>query len=127
MRLTKASLTLVIALAAAVASGSVLAHGRGSGFNHVHSGGHVRFGVFVGAPLFFPPYYPAYYPAPYYYYPPAVAVQSPPPVYVEQNAPQAAPEQANYWYYCADAKAYYPYVKQCPGGWQRVSPQPPPQ
>ncbi len=123
MRLTKAGLTLVVALAAAVASGSVLAHGHG--FHRVHGGGHVRFGVFVGAPLFLPPYYPAYYPAPYYYYPPAVLAPASPPVYVEQNA--AAPEQGNYWYYCAGAKAYYPYVTQCPGGWQRVSPQPPPQ
>lgn len=127
MRLTKAGLTLVVALAAAVASASVPAHERGWGGHRVHGSGHVRFGVFVGAPLFYPPYYPGYYPGPYYYYsPPAVvAVPASPPVYVEQNA--AAPEQGNYWYYCADAKAYYPYVQQCPGGWQRVAPQPPPQ
>ena len=94
-------------------------------------GGRVGFGVFVGAPLFYPgyyPYYPAYYPAPYYY-PPAVAMQSAPQVYIEQGAPQAAPVQAapaqtNYWYFCAGANAYYPYVKDCPGGWQRVAPQP---
>ncbi len=127
MRLTKAGLTLVVALAAAVASSAALADRQGSGHRHVHGGGHVRFGVVIGAPLFFPPYYPGYYPGPYYYPPAVVAVPASPPVYVEQNAPQAAPEQANYWYYCADAKAYYPYVQQCPGGWQRVAPQPPPQ
>ncbi len=128
MRLSKAGLTLVVALAMAVASSAALADRRGSGHRHVHGGGHVRFGVVIGAPLFFPPYYPGYYPGPYYYYPPAVvAVPASPPVYVEQNAPQAAPEQGSYWYYCADAKSYYPYVKECPGGWQRVAPQPPPQ
>lgn len=125
MRLTKAGLTLVVALAAAVASSAAFADRRGSGHRHAH-GGHVRFGVVIGAPLFFPPYYPGYYPGPYYHYPPAVvAVPASPPVYVEQNA--AAPEQGSYWYYCADAKTYYPYVKECPGGWQRVAPQPPPQ
>ncbi len=30
---------------------------------------------------------------------------------------------ASYWYYCADAKAYYPYVQQCPAGWLRVIPE----
>ncbi len=30
------------------------------------------------------------------------------------------------WYYCAESKTYYPYVKECPGGWQRVTPQPAP-
>ena len=38
--------------------------------------------------------------------------------YIEQSQP------ADSWYYCADSKAYYPYVKDCPGGWQRVSPTP---
>ncbi len=26
----------------------------------------------------------------------------------------------------AESKTYYPYVKECPGGWQRVTPQPAP-
>jgi hypothetical protein len=83
--------------------------------------------VFVGFNFGFP----AYYPAPYYYYPPAyypapVVVQQQPQVYVEQPAaPAAAPAQSeNYWYYCAGSRTYYPYVKDCPGGWQRVSPTP---
>lgn len=28
-------------------------------------------------------------------------------------------------YYCEEAKAYYPYVQQCPGGWRQVTPTPP--
>ena len=102
----------------------------------VHYGGsrywgpRVGFGIVVGAPDFWyyaPPYYyapPVYYDP--YYYPPAVAVPSPPPVYVEQGGMEPAPAPSHWWYYCVDAKAYYPYVNECPGGWQRVSPEPPP-
>jgi hypothetical protein len=93
---------------------------------------HVRLGVSIGVPLgapyYDPYYYPYYYPDPYYYPPRVVVVPQSPPTYVERDDPQEqeAPASA-YWYYCQDAKAYYPYVKQCPGGWQRVSPTPPPQ
>ena len=113
MKLTNVILTLVVILAGTIASGSALAR----------HGGHVRFGVFIGAPAFW------YYPPPYYYYPPPYyypAVPSSPPVYIEQGSAQPAPAPSQgWWYYCADAKAYYPYVKQCPAGWQRVAPQPP--
>lgn len=90
---------------------------------HFHGG--PRVGVVIGAPLFWPWYYgPPYY-APYYY-PPAV-VPSAPPVYIEQAEQPAAPSpQANSWYYCAKPQGYYPYVTECPGGWQQVPPQPPP-
>ena len=100
-------------------------------------GGHVRFGVFVGPGFWYPPpyyayppyYYPPYYYPPYYY-PPTVITQAA-PTYVEQAVPQQAPAQAapaqpaGFWYYCDAAKGYYPYVKECPSGWQQVSPQPP--
>ena len=69
--------------------------------------GGARVGVFIGAPL----YAPFFYPAPSYYYSPA-------PVYIEQ-----APTPA-YWYFCPETNAYYPYVQECPGGWQPVLPQP---
>ena len=86
-----------------------------------HRGGHVHFGVVIGAP-FYPWYYPPYYYPPYYY-PPAA-----PTTYIEQGSPQSAPERQSqgYWYYCAESKTYYPYVKECPAGWQRVAPQPAP-
>ena len=91
--------------------------------------GHVRFGISIGVPLWGPGYYapgyyePYYYPPAYpYYYPPAtVVVPTQPQRYIEQ-APQASAD--SFWYYCADSKAYYPYVKDCPAGWQRVSPTP---
>lgn len=78
-----------------------------------------RVGVYVGVP-FGPWYYP---PVPYYYYPRVIAVPAAPPVYIEQASPPAAPAQG-YWYYCNSAGAYYPYVKDCPGGWQKVPAQP---
>ncbi len=90
--------------------------------------GHVRFGVSIGVPLYGPGYYAPYYGYPYAYgYPgyayPPVVVQSAPPVYVEQGAAQAARAQAS-WYYCAASRSYYPYVSECPAGWQRVPAQP---
>lgn len=60
-------------------------------------------------PYWYPPYYayPAYGP---------VVVESQPPTFIEQSP--------SYWYYCESAKAYYPYVKDCAGGWLTVVPQP---
>ena len=126
----KAALAVVLVLLGLVASGSALAWGHGP---------HVRFGVVVGGPLWWGPgYYPPYYYYPRYYYPPAYYPGSAAPtVYLEQGAGQPASAmqpapsvqpapQAYYWYYCAESKGYYPYVKECPAGWQRVSPQPPP-
>lgn len=115
-----------------------------------HHGG-VRFGINIGIPLFGPGYYPAYsYPAPAYVYPvpayaypgpayiypgpaytyPAPAYSYPGPAvapsgaYVGQGFAQAAPAQSQDWHYCAGSKAFYPYVRECPGGWQRVPSRP---
>ena len=101
-----------------------------------HGGGHygrprVSVGFVFGGPGYwgYPGYWghPGYYyPPPYYYYPRAVAVPAEPTVYIERGDAYTPPEQSQgYWYYCPEAKAYYPYVKQCAGGWQRVTPQPP--
>ena len=121
MKTTRTVLALALLTAGFLAAEPAMAwhHGRarvGVGF---------YFGVPVsGFPYYYPPYY-AYYPP---YYPPAVVVQPQPTVYIEQGgAPAAAPAPApaaNYWYYCAGSRTYYPYVKECPGGWQRVAPQP---
>jgi hypothetical protein len=46
-----------------------------------------------------------------------------PPAYAGQyQAP--VQQQTNAWYFCPSANGYYPYIRQCPGGWQRVSPTP---
>lgn len=84
-------------------------------------------------PTYYPPVYtspaPAYYnssPASVGYYGSSAA-----PTY-SYNAPQPAPFYASAptqsqgeWYYCANSRAYYPYVRNCPAGWQRVPAQPP--
>jgi hypothetical protein len=70
-------------------------------------------GVVVGPPVVIAP--------PVYVTPSPVIVETAPPVYQEQPQPQAAQQ---YWYYCQDPQGYYPYVQQCPRGWQPVSPTP---
>lgn len=119
MKTLKALLLLSLLLMGTFATESAFAHrgrvvvGVGLGFG---------FPYYAYGPYY--PYYP-YYPSYYYppYYPAPVVVQQQPSVYVEQ--PQAQPSQpSGFWYYCADSRAYYPYVKECPAGWQRVAPQP---
>jgi hypothetical protein len=75
------------------------------------------FGVdpFFWDPFWFPSPYPAYT------YAPPLVIQPESQVYMQQPSSPAAP---TYWYYCDDAKAYYPYTQQCPGGWLKVLPTP---
>ncbi len=118
MKTTRIVLALVVTLAAALASETAFAHGpRGP---RLSIGIGFGFGVpFAAFPYYYPPYRPYYYQP--VYYPAPVVVQQQPTVYIEQPVQQ---QPAGYWYYCADARAYYPYVRDCPAGWQRVAPQP---
>ena len=59
-----------------------------------------------------------WYPSPIYPYPDPYT----PPVVVTQPAPAPQPM----WYYCDSARAYYPYVAECPGGWRAVPATPAP-
>jgi hypothetical protein len=141
MKTLRILLVFFLAVATSFASLSAYAGGnrggyRGGGHHHHHHHGGTRWvvGVNVGVPGYWGgywggwPYWPAYYPYyPYAYYPAPVVVQQQPTTYIEQPAPQAQQQQQNptgYWYYCADPGAYYPYIKECPAGWQRVAPQP---
>lgn len=88
-------------------------------------------GPYWGGTYWGAPYWGGYYYGAPYYYPPVV-VQQAPQVYIERDAPpQTAPAPVmpapaqQWWYFCPGANAYYPYVRECPGGWQRVAPQPP--
>ena len=98
-------------------------NGNGWHGGHGWHGHGSRVVVGVGFPFWYPgPYaygYPYGYPA--YGYPayagPAV-VESPPPVYMQQESAQ------QYWYYCQNPQGYYPYVRECPNGWMQVVPQP---
>lgn len=110
MKWAKSVLLLVILFGAAASDTVWADHG-----GHAGGRGRADFGVYIGPSMFWP-----YYPGPYYY-PPVIVVPSSPPVYMEQES--SSPQQ--YWYFCDDPQGYYPYVKQCPSGWQQVTPQPP--
>ncbi len=113
---------LTIVLLGLMTNGSVWSHGR-------YNAHRLNFGLNLG----YDPFYygsfgyrdPFFYP-PYYAYPPTVVMPSAPSVYIQQQetVPPVQP-QIQYWYYCQNPDGYYPYVKQCPGGWLQVVPQPP--
>ena len=123
----KTVLALVLLLMGSIVAESAFAR---------HRGPRISLGFGFGAPYYAYPYYAPY---PYYYYPryyPGPVVVERAPVYVEQG-PAAAPAPAQpqssqvqpatpsgSWYYCNESGAYYPYVQECAGGWQRVAPQP---
>lgn len=122
----------IIVLLAAFCLGSVIPayagyNRRGHGYR---SYGHRSYGYHkhyrrpsvVIVPRVVVPFRPYYAP---YAYPPVVI--APPPVYVQPAPPIAlSPPPPQYWYYCDGARAYYPYVAQCPGGWRQVLPTPTP-
>lgn len=141
MKLFK-SLSLAGLLASLLTSGMAVAdrahHGYGHGGHHGYRHGGASIGFYIGpTPLYDLPYYGRpYYPYPYpyaYAYPPVVisppAPQAP-PVYIEQGQAAPAPEQSAsaeddyYWYHCDKPEGYYPYIKECPAGWQKVAPEP---
>ena len=95
-----------------------------------HGRARVSVGFAFGYPYWGSPWWgpwgPGYWPGPYYYpYYPATTVVVPaqPMQYIEKGS---APAAESWWYYCEASKGYYPYVKECPSGWQRVPPTPPP-
>jgi hypothetical protein len=152
-RHAKFALLLGVLMLGAVVSESALAqhrhHHRGGARIGLYIGAPALAYSFYRPYYYSPYYYPAYYPPvavappapPVYVEQPQVQQQQPyvvpPPQPLTQSAPQpqyqpqfqpepaqAAPQPGNMWYYCSEARAYYPYVKQCPAGWQQVTPQP---
>lgn len=128
MMRAKWAVALAALLFGIIAATDTWAHGRGRP--------RVSFGLHLGVPL----YGYHYAPPPHYYYPyygaPVIVQSAPPPVYVERYVEQQPPPAdstgpqgpvQHYWYYCRETETYFPYVKECPGGWQRVVPQAPPQ
>lgn len=108
---------------------------RGGGYyrGHGYYGGGIGLGLYYGSPYWGAswgyPYYPYYYPS-YpayspYYYGPEVTIESSPPVYIERGQKSEPSNVPAIWFYCPDSRKYYPYVKECPGGWQSVPAQPP--
>lgn len=117
-------LYLIAILAAALTSGMASAD-RGHGHGHGHRS-HFDLGFYFGAPAPYPyPYYYSPYPYYAYPYPPVISAPASPPVYIERGVEQDDEVSEDYyWYHCDDPEGYYPYVKECPGGWQQVEPKP---
>jgi hypothetical protein len=38
---------------------------------------------------------------------------------------ESGQRRPSYWHFCQDPEGYYPYVKDCPGGWMTVVPSEP--
>lgn len=91
---------------------------RGGRWYHGGYGGRIGWWWIVAGTWYF-------YPGPVYPYPNPYV---PPVVNQTYVVPPATPGPApiQYWYYCAAAKGYYPYVPTCPSGWQKVPETPPP-
>ena len=104
-------------LIACMIAGLLAAPAIASARSGVVLGLHFGIPIYGPAPYYYPPYYYPYYEPPPVYYYPAPAVQAP--------AAPAPPSEPS-WYYCESARGYYPYVRECPGGWQRVPAAPPP-
>jgi hypothetical protein len=100
--------------------------------HHDHNHGYVSTSIWFGPgwgwsawdPFYYPYYpYPYYYRYPYYGPSTTVVVPQEPQEYIMNEPGQ---QETGYWYYCKEARGYYPYVEKCPGGWMRVVPQEPP-
>ena len=65
----------------------------------------------------------AYYADPSYAGPPATSIP-PPPQGGAQVSALSAPG-SEWWYFCKDPNGYYPYVRDCKTGWEKISPTPP--
>lgn len=67
-----------------------------------------------------------YYPVPIYPYPDPYVPGSVVVVNNTAASPQPPAEQpVQYWYHCSSPEGYYPYVANCPAGWQPVPATPP--
>lgn len=114
-RLKLTVFALIAVLAGAALALPAHAHGPRT---RAHIGLH--FGIPLGWPYWGYPYPPYYAPYPSQ----VIVVPREPTTYIEQPRVETTPEATGYWYYCAGAGAYYPHVKECPAGWQRVAPRP---
>jgi hypothetical protein len=134
----KTARTLLIAavVGSALAALSAPAYAHGYYRGGYYGGPRVNFSFgYWGGPGYWGPGYwgPGYWGPGYGYWgyaPPAVVVPAEPRVYVEPDqtpapAPSSQASSPQWWYWCASAKGYYPYVSTCSEGWQRVPPQPP--
>ncbi len=132
----------IVLLAGFATAAPVAAHGDSRGGRGDWAAPTVRFHFwYYGGPYWWPrgysydgaPYYlvaPPYFAVPPYVAPPP---QAAPPVYIERepaesrSPPQAADPDRASWFFCPAANGFYPYVRECPSGWERVPALPPSQ
>ena len=107
-RVIRILLALMVVLALAPES----AWAQRRGFHH-HRTVIVGSGFFFGPPMWYADHYP-----PYYYGPLYEASNTPPSVYVEKFDGQ--PDASSGDIYCPSLGQYYPDVRDCPSGWQRI-------
>ena len=85
--------------------------------------------VYFGPQVSYWPYGPAntvgptYYVDPIYVAPPLASIPPPPPGASQVSA--LGMPGSEWWYFCKDPNGYYPYVRECQSGWEKVSPTPP--
>jgi hypothetical protein len=84
---------------------------------------HDRSGVLIESPYSRPEfYYWPYYSFQPYYSSPSTVTPFSPPSYIDQgtvlNMPSFGPNSGDY---CSSPAGYYPYVQECPSGWQRIN------
>ena len=144
-RLCKIALAFV-AGAAIAASGPTLAAGRGSGrggggggagmhggsfqgHGGFHQGGFHHHGFHHGHVAFVAGFgWPGWWGYPYdgWPYPGSYPAYYAPTQYIEQGDGSDVASANAWWYRCDQPSGYYPYVQDCPGGWQTVPAQPSP-
>jgi hypothetical protein len=122
---------LGVTFAAVLAAPDAVSAKGGGGHGGSHGGGHrggshsghrhAHGSAFIGAGAFYAGMY-SFYPGPYsYYYNPIWSGIDPSArvVYVEQFAGTPTPDSKDS-IYCPERASHYPYVTDCPGGWQRI-------
>lgn len=131
----------ILAVATIALLAPSLSHANGRHYHGSRIGVGINLNLFSG--FYHRPYYAAgYYGYPYYYRevvvnPVVVTNPQPTVVYVESspsNYPSAPSNQIsntppvqseNVWYYCHNPDGFYPSIKSCPAGWQKVPARPP--
>ncbi|HEY8037911.1 MAG TPA: hypothetical protein VIF37_20220 [Methylobacter sp.] len=102
-------------------------HARGEHFEESRDPDYGELEFFAGAPFFQSDfYYWPYYTYSPYYFSPSTIIQSAPLNYIDQGTvvPQVQSLGPSNQDYCLNPAGYYPYVKECWSGWQRINPPP---
>lgn len=122
-------LSIVLMIIGLLANGGSMARDGGGGHardrHFQESRRHGGIGFFIESPYSWPEfhYWPYYSFQPYYSS--TLITPASPPAYIDQETvPNIQSLEPNSWDYCDDPAGYYPYVQECPAGWQRVEPQP---